>query len=375
MSPDTVNWFCSYLSRRSQYVRIGSAVSSLLPITHGVPQGAILSPLMFSIYVNDLPQAPQTSDLDSFVDDSKVLLSFLIKDLDQATINLEEDLARVANWCSTNQLLPNPSKTKFILIGTRQLLQRLPKEMSLTFLGEVIKPVTSACDLGVTLDNHLTFDSHITKVVSSCMSKLCQINRVKSSFDHKTLLLIISSLVMSKLLYCSSVWANTSGKNIEKLQKVQNFACRIVCNIQKYDHVSPAIRQLNWLPIKQQLVYKDTVMAYKCLNKLAPPYLCDKFVKRSELHSRQTRNNNQLDIPLFPYFVLPQDKERFTIEQSKYGTAWRMSSGKFSHSDFLKESLKLICTMYEISVAAGNTHGFGEETNTWFLTSEEGECY
>jgi hypothetical protein len=119
-------------------------VSSLLPISHSVPQGAILSPLLFSIYVNNL----------SYVDDSKVLLSFLIKDLDQATINLEEDLVRVANWCSTNQLLPNPSKTKFILIGTRQLLQRLPKEISLTFLGEVIKPVTSASDLGVTLDTH-----------------------------------------------------------------------------------------------------------------------------------------------------------------------------------------------------------------------------
>jgi hypothetical protein len=114
-------------------------VSSLLPISHSVPQGAILSPLLFSIYVNNL----------SYVDDS-----FLIKDLDQATINLEEDLVRVANWCSTNQLLPNPSKTKFILIGTRQLLQRLPKEISLTFLGEVIKPVTSASDLGVTLDTH-----------------------------------------------------------------------------------------------------------------------------------------------------------------------------------------------------------------------------
>ena len=221
-SPDTVNWFCSYLSRRSQYVHIGSAVSSLLPITHGVPHGAILSPL-FSIYVNDLPQALQTSNLDSFLDDSKVLLSFLIKDLDQATIHLEEDLARVANWCSTNQLLPNPSKTKFILIGTRQLLQRLPKEMLLTFLGEVIKPVTSASDLGVTLDNHLTFDSHITKVVSSCMSKLCQINRVKSSFDHKMLLLIISSLVMSKLLYCSSVWANTERQKHRKTAKGTKF--------------------------------------------------------------------------------------------------------------------------------------------------------
>jgi hypothetical protein len=150
---------------------------------HGVPQGAILSPLLFSIYVDDLPQAPQTCDLDSYVDDSKVLLSFPIKDLDQATINLEEDLARVGNWCSTNQILPNPSKIKFILIGTQQLLQRLPKEMSLTFLGEVIKPVKSASDLGVTLDTHLTFDSHITKVVSSCMLKLCQINRIKS-FDQ-----------------------------------------------------------------------------------------------------------------------------------------------------------------------------------------------
>ena len=114
-SPDTVNWFCSYLSRRSQYVRIGSAVSSLLPITHGVPQGAILSPLLFSIYVNDLPQAPQTSDLDSFVDESKVLLSFLIKDLDQATINLEEDLTRVATGVLQTNYYLTPRKPNLSL--------------------------------------------------------------------------------------------------------------------------------------------------------------------------------------------------------------------------------------------------------------------
>jgi hypothetical protein len=131
-----------------------------------------------------------------------------------------------------------------------------------------------------------------------------------------------------------------SGKNIEKLQKVQNFACRIVCNIQKYAHVSPAIRQSNWLPIKQQLEYKDTVMAHKCLNKLAPPYLCDKFVKRSELHSRQTRNNNQLDIPLFR---TASGQRTFYYRAVKIWNSLENELRKFSHSYFLKESLKLVC--------------------------------
>ena len=235
VSPDAVNWFDSYLSGRSQFVRIGTKISSSLPITHGVPQGAILPPLLFCICTNDLPSTTESCSLDSYVDDSKALLSFSVKDIEQATYNLQSDLDRIVRWCSANQLLINPGKTKFLLIGTRQLMQAIPPDISLNLLGETITPVSSAKDLDVFLDSHLTYDFHITKLVSSCMSTLCQINRVKDSFDSDTLSLVIEALVISKLLYCSSVWSNTSSVNLKKLQAVQNFAC-LACN-HKYQKV------------------------------------------------------------------------------------------------------------------------------------------
>ena len=203
-----------YLSGRTQRVRIGSSVSKALPITHGIPQGAILSPLFFSLYTNDLPLMVQVSKLDSFVDVSKILLSFLIEVAVDAKHHLETDLSKVATWCCEDELLIDPEKTKFLLVGTRQLLKTLPIDVSLSFLKKILLPVPYAKDLGVTFDRYLTFDNHVGDVVSSCMAKLCQINRVKHCFDCDTLIKIIASLVLSKLYYCSSIWCNTSIGNI-----------------------------------------------------------------------------------------------------------------------------------------------------------------
>jgi hypothetical protein len=122
-----------------------------------------------------MPQLSLTSLLESYVDDSKLLLSFTIQDVDNAILSLQDDLSGITKRCCENKLLINPTKTKFLLICTRQLLFRLPVEMSLSLLGEILRPTISASDLGVTLDSHLTYDDHITKTISSCMAKLCQI--------------------------------------------------------------------------------------------------------------------------------------------------------------------------------------------------------
>ena len=125
----------------------------------------------------------------------------------------------VATWFLENKLLINPEKTKLLFIEIRQLLGKLQEEMSITFLGEEIIPTANAKDLGLTLDSHLTYDYHIKNVVSSCMAKLCQINRVKDSYDRDTLRLIINALVMSKLYNCFTVWSNTSVTNIKKREQ------------------------------------------------------------------------------------------------------------------------------------------------------------
>ena len=271
---------------------IGSTHSDTLPITHGVPQGAILSPLLFCIYLNGLPLAPSSCNLESYVDDSKLFLSFPLIELDAAIDKLEQDLLSVAQWCCESHLLINPDKTKLLLLGTRQMLNRLPQNLSMSLLGATLKPVASAKDLGVILDPQSTYDHHISKTVSSCFSKLYQINRVKESVDKETLKLLISSLVFSKMLYCSTVWSNTSTQNINKLQPIRNFASKIVTNSRKFDHVIPFLRQLNWLPFKQLLYYRDSVLTYKCFKSLAPKHLVDKLTKRSSIHARHTRKRD-----------------------------------------------------------------------------------
>ena len=193
------------MSDRSQSTRINSTLSDPLPITYGVPQGATLSPLLFCIYLNDLPSVSRDSNLESYVDDSKVLLSFPLRQIDTAITNREQDLHRVASWCCENHVLINPEKTKYMMIGTRQLMNKLPIDVSVSFLGKSLKSVDSAKDLGVTLDRHLNYDKHVSLLVSSCMNKLCQINRAKSSFEPKTLSEIISSLVISKMVYVKKV--------------------------------------------------------------------------------------------------------------------------------------------------------------------------
>ena len=138
------------------------------------------------------------------------------------------------------------------------------QDFRLTFLGEELRPVSSARDLGVEFDECLSYDEHITEVVSKCTKFLCQINRVKHILDSRTLMVFINALVFSKLYYCSSVWANTS-KKYRQLQSVQNFAARIVSGTRKYDHITPVLQQLNWLPVSYMLRHRDAVMTLRCL--------------------------------------------------------------------------------------------------------------
>ena len=133
----------------------------------------------------------------------------------------------------------------------RQVLHKNPSIPtplpSATMLGTQIKPVTVAKDLGVYIDCHLNFNEHITKTASDCMFKLTRVNRIKHLVDKKTLIYLINAFVFSKLFYCSTVWSSTSKKNVRKLQLVQNYACRIVAGLRKYDHISEALKSFNGL--------------------------------------------------------------------------------------------------------------------------------
>ena len=136
VSDEAICWFKSYLTDRKQAVRIGSKISEKRKITHGVPQGSILGPILFNVYINDLPMAPEAGSLKSFVDDSKLFFSFSINEANSVVNKLNKDLQRVVAWCSLNSLLINPDKTKLIVFGTHYMLKQIPEKFPHLSVGK-----------------------------------------------------------------------------------------------------------------------------------------------------------------------------------------------------------------------------------------------
>ena len=209
VSRTSLDWFKSYLSERLQCVRIGAETSSLQGISHGVPQGSILGPTLFTIYLNNIPSIPGVCSLESYVDDSNLYLSFSVAEASNMIQQINKDSQKIATWCCYHSLLINPEKTKLLVLGTRQMLQRLPADFHVDLLGKKVTPSPSARYLGLQVDITLSYDDRVTQTVSSCIGSLCQINRVKHLFDARTLQRVINALVFGKSYYCSPVWSNT----------------------------------------------------------------------------------------------------------------------------------------------------------------------
>ena len=149
--------------------------------------------------MNDLLSVPEHCKSACYVDDSKLYLSFPSPNINTAIANLNEDLNNICSWCCRNSLLINPDKTKVLFIGVPQLLRRLPS-VPVSMLGKEITPVTVAKDLGIYIDQSLTYNDHITKTASNCLHKLIQINRIKHLLDKKTLILLMNCFIFSKTL-------------------------------------------------------------------------------------------------------------------------------------------------------------------------------
>ena len=195
-----------------------------------------MGPVLFTIYLNDLLSVPAHCKPACYVDDCKLYLSFRSANIREFS-SLNEDLREICKWRCQNLLLINPDRAKILLVGVPQLLRQLP-QMSISLLGKEIRPIPVAKDLGVYIDQSLTYNDHIAKTVSNCLFKLVQTCRIKHLLDRKPLILLMNAFVFSKMYYCSTVWASTSQSNVKKLQLVQNFAARIVLGLRKYGYIS-----------------------------------------------------------------------------------------------------------------------------------------
>ncbi len=244
-------WLESYLGNRTQSVKLNNTISGKANVQFGVPQGSILGPILFSIYVNDISDYITDCTLIQYADDTQLLHQGHIENIHEVIIQAGTALKKIKTYFLLNGLMINSSKTQCIFIGSRQLCSRIPEDVVVQFDGTSITPSTHVKNLGLYMDRYMTFETHINEISKKVMGMLIYINRISSYLDKTTRIIVIQSLVLSHIKYCLSIWGTTNSTLINKIQKLQNFAARVaVGGLKKYDHVSPAFRELKWMKIR-----------------------------------------------------------------------------------------------------------------------------
>jgi hypothetical protein len=181
----------------------------------------------------------------------------------------------VSSWMSANFLALNPSKSEFIIFGTPQQLSKL-QDPHLRLSSDItVKAVSSVRSLGALLDKHMTFHEHITKVSQSCFYHIKDLRRIRPYLDHKTAATIGTALVQSKLDYCNSLFLNLPGCELARLQLIQNALARAVFRYSKYCHITPVLKSLHWLRVKERITYKVLSLAYKSITTSNPGYMSE----------------------------------------------------------------------------------------------------
>ncbi len=220
--------FDSYLSERTQSVRPNNTISSKQPIEYGVPQGLIFGPVLFNIFVNDLSTYINDRTLVQYADDTQFLHCGPVHELDLLLNKTETTLRRIKSYFLKHGLLMNANKTQYIIIGTRQLLPQTPNNITINLHDSIIQPVTHVKSLGVHIDRYITFEKHINEINGKVMGSLTFLNRVKDCFDRDTRNVIVQSLVLSILNYCNTIWGTATSTHLNDIQKLQNFAAKVV---------------------------------------------------------------------------------------------------------------------------------------------------
>ena len=286
-----LSWFESYLFNRKQFCRVNGVDSKIGDIEVGVPQGSCLGPLLFLIYINDLPQAVQDSTISMYADDTN--LCYQSHDLTRLNQAINSDLQKLDTWLQGNKLSLNVAKTHSMLISTRQkqnILKCQNKDFDLKIRENEVEVVKKTKYLGVQIDSSLDWKEQIKAVSNKVSRAVGFLRHAKSFLPKETLQTLYKGIVEPHLRYCCSVWGCAGLTEINQLLKLQNRAARIVTN-SSFDAPSrPLIQGLGWKTVNELIDGETKTMVFKSLNKLAPQYLCDLFTRNSLCSSYSLRN-------------------------------------------------------------------------------------
>lgn len=292
----SLEWFSSYLKNRKQYVNLEKINSNLNTVKYGVPQGSILGPLLFLIYVNDMPQSSNRLKFLLFADDTTVYMSH--GSINVLFDDMNSELSRLTYWLDLNKLTVNTDKTKYLIFASTPKLKIIKNKYcnEIRLKGKTIERVEKIKFLGVILQQNIKWHEHINVLAHKLRSTIAIINRLKHFVPSKILLSLYNSLILPHLNYCINVWGKTERYNSNRLLLLQKKGIRGIANIGYREHTNLLFREYKIMTLNQLYNFKISTIMYKYYNNQLPEAFENYLQPAEAIHRYPTRKKDTLRI-------------------------------------------------------------------------------
>ena len=294
-------WLQSYISNRHQKVVVDGVASNDSVLTCGVPQGSVLGPILYCLYTRCIGDIITRHGLQyhCYADDIQIYVTIEPDStLAAAKCEIEQCTNNISLWLQKNKLKLNKEKTEAILFHNKYQHAAVPAYLFLTIAGHRVTATSSVRDLGVVLDSTLSMQAHVGQVTKSCYYQLRNIGQIRRSINEGACKTLVHALVTSRIDYCNSLLYGLPQTVVQRLQRVQNCAARIVSRTKKYDHITPVLQKVHWLPTCLRPTYKTLVLTYTVLKGLAPNYLQELLKLRCPGRTLRSSSLSILNKPL-----------------------------------------------------------------------------
>ena len=293
-----LKWFESYLTDRKQCVVINGTESESWDIQFGVPQGSVLGPILFTLYTSTLGDILKKHGVKyhMYADDTQIYLPFNLADSEQAILKIQNCIVDIRKWMAANFLRLNDDKTEFMILGTPNMIQKV-SSLQIVVGSDDISSTRAARNIGVIFDENLSMCDHVSNVCKAAWNQLRQIRHIRSYLTPSAAAILMHSFVISRLDNFNGLLFGLPASQIEKLQRIQNAAARIVSRCKKHEHITPILFQLHWLPVKYRIQYKILLLTFKSLNCQAPSYIQDAIQISRNTRTLRSRSQLLLNVP------------------------------------------------------------------------------
>ena len=325
-----INWFKSYLSNRVQMTVVRDAKSKKLVIKTGVPQGSILGPLLFILFINDITNATELI-LSLFADDTTA--QAFLDSIDEAEQFINKELQKLSNWLNDNRLVAHPAKTTFMVF----FASKQSRKMNLFLNGTKLTQIGSNCEtkttkfLGLYIDDKLNWEHHIEKVQAKTRSIIHLLSSVKRSFPTNLKILLYKSLLLPHIIYCLPIYGR--GKGAKKLDTYMKWGIRICANLRYNSHTNDHFKYFRILKYDDMYTLQLLLLGYKFATK-SLPIAYNKFLK---FHEEKNRQKNVFEK------IMPNYKTKNTIYET-LPSIWNNTKPKLEPSlNIFKKRYKENC--------------------------------